>query len=565
MPKYVTNNILISLLAEYGVKDLVLSSGARNIPFVSAVETDERFRCYSVIDERNAAFFGMGISQQINQPVGIACTSGTAASNYLTGVTEAFYSHTPLIVITFDRSPYALNQLETQKIDQMAIFKGVVKKSVNLPLIKDDDDIWYCQRLVNEALIAMMQHQPGPVHINVPLVGDQNRLVSESVVQDTLDSVVKIDYIADNNDSKFDEYAEKLCGKKPMIIMGQAANLTDETKNAIKRFAKAYNCPVVADNLANFKCDELVFAEGLFKALNSKLIEKMVPDVIISFGANFQERIKDIMRAHRNEFEHWLIEPEGVVKDVFKAQRALFECTPEKFFTSLADRAKENACSDEYLKKWKKLESAVVLPEMPFTNFYTVGEFVKVIPKNSILHLAILNSTRLMQFYNLDESITVYSNVNSFGIDGCLPTFMGQAAVSGKLSFMLTGDLSFFYGMNAAAIKHRSNNIRIIVVNNGGGAEFHIMPDSNSIPTIDLHIGCAHERSVKGWVESMNYEYMTANDKDSLAKVLPDFVSENHENPVVLEVFTNMKEDGEHLLSVYRALEKCITPVIEEL
>lgn len=110
-----SNFLLISLLKQYGIKRLVLSSGARNIPFVTAVETDDYFECFSVIDERNAAFFGLGMCQQLQEPIAIACTSGTAASNYLTGVTEAYYSHAPLVIITCDRSPYTLNQLETQR------------------------------------------------------------------------------------------------------------------------------------------------------------------------------------------------------------------------------------------------------------------------------------------------------------------------------------------------------------------------------------------------------------------------------------------------------------------
>ena len=224
----------------------------------------------------------------------------------------------------------------------------------------------------------------------------------------------------------------------------------------------------------------------------------------------------------------------------------------------------EDACSIKYLNQWKTLEQAIVMPDMPFSNFYIAREFSKVIPDGSILHMAILNSTRLMQFFKLDSSIKCFSNVNAFGIDGCLPTFMGQAAVTDKLSFLLIGDLSFFYGMNAAAIKHRKNNIRILVVNNGGGAEFHIMPDSNAIPTIDLHIGCAHDRSVKGWVESMGYEYLSARNKEELEKELPTFVSKNHSRPVILETFTSMKEDGEFTLSVYRNLEKCIEEYVQE-
>lgn len=562
MPKYVTNNILMNLLSKYGVAKLVLSSGARNIPFVSAVETDPRFECYSVVDERNAAFFALGMSQQLNEPVAIACTSGTAASNYLTGVTEAFYSHIPLVVLTFDRSPYLLHQIETQKIDQPAIFQSVVKKTVTLPLIKDEDDIWYCQRLINEALIAMRQHQDGPVHINIPLIGDQNRLVSESVNKDTVENVNFIDYIAQDDTEKFKKYANALAGKKALIVMGQTIPLDEKTQEAIRQFTSTFRVPVLADNLSNFRCDEMIFAEGVGKALNSKTITNYVPDIVISFGANFQERIKDLLRSHRNQISHWSIEPEGIIRDVFKCQSAVFDCKPLIFFEEM-NQCVGASCNAEYLDKWKQLESALVMPEMDFTNFYVAQEFSKVVPNNSILHTAILNSTRLMQFFKLDSSITCFSNVNAFGIDGCLPTFMGQAAVTDKLAFLFIGDLSFFYGMNAAAIKHRKNNIRILVVNNGGGAEFHIMPDSNAIPTIDWHIGCAHDRSVKGWVESMGYEYMIANDKKELNAVLPAFVSSDHKKPVVLEVFTKMKEDGEFTLSVYRELEKCIKPIVE--
>lgn len=563
MPKFVTNSILLNLLSAFGVRKIVLSSGARNIPFVSSVETDDRFDCYSVVDERNAAFFALGMSQQLNESVAIACTSGTAASNYLSGVTEAFYSHIPLVVLTFDRSPYLLNQIETQKIDQPAIFQSVVKKSVSLPLIKDEDDVWYCQRLINEALIALRQHQDGPVHINIPLVGGMNKLVEESVNKDLARAVNIIDYITKDNINKFREYARKLTDKKVMVVMGQSLYLSEETQNAIKVFCEKYHVPLLADNLSNFRCDEMVFAEGVIKALNSKTISKFLPDIIISFGCNFQERIKDVIRPNKEIISHWSIEPEGIVRDVFKCQNALFECSPYDFFSNMNELS-EDACSIKYLNQWKTLEQAIVMPDMPFSNFYIAREFSKVIPDGSILHMAILNSTRLMQFFKLDSSIKCFSNVNAFGIDGCLPTFMGQAAVTDKLSFLLIGDLSFFYGMNAAAIKHRKNNIRILVVNNGGGAEFHIMPDSNAIPTIDLHIGCAHDRSVKGWVESMGYEYLSARNKEELEKELPTFVSKNHSRPVILETFTSMKEDGEFTLSVYRNLEKCIEEYVQE-
>lgn len=557
---YLSNEILISLLKQYKIFKLVLSSGSRNIPFVSTVETDNAFECYSVIDERNAAFFALGLQQQSGEPVAIACTSGTAASNYLSGVTEAFYSNAPLVIITFDRGPYMLNQLETQKIDQTVIFSGVCKKSVSLPIIKDDDDVWYCRRLINEALIALGQHGPGPVHINVPLIGNQNDLVDASVAFKKFGTANKIEYIAENNGAVWDRMAEKLnASKRILVVMGQKSNIDSSEKSAMDSFFNAYQCPILADNLSNYRCEQLVFSEAVIKALNSKTAAPLIPDIVISFGCNFQERIKDIMRAHKGNFEHWSIEPSGNVKDVFKSQTALFECPTEVFFQKMTELHKDNnGGSEEYLKKWKRLEKAISLPEMPFNNFYTVQEFAKVIPQNSLLHLSILNCTRLMQFFKLDASVKVYSNVNAFGIDGCLPTFMGQAYGTDCPAFLVTGDLSFFYGMNAAAIKHRKNNIRILLINNGGGAEFHIMPDSNLIPTIDLHIGAAHDRKAQGWAKSIGYKYLRADDKASLASALKSFVSNQHDAPVLLEVFTDMKKDGEYTLSVYRHIEKCI-------
>ena len=146
--EYINNKILVDFLKKHGIKKIVLSSGSRNIPFISTVEVDDDFECFSVVDERNAAFFGMGLAQESKEYVAIACTSGTAVSNYVSGVSEAFFSNVPLVVITFDRSPYVLNQLETQKIDQMSLFDSITKKNINLPVIKDEEDVWYCQRIL---------------------------------------------------------------------------------------------------------------------------------------------------------------------------------------------------------------------------------------------------------------------------------------------------------------------------------------------------------------------------------------------------------------------------------
>lgn len=547
---YVSNDILIKFLKKHDIHKLVLSSGSRNIPFVSSVENDEWFECFSVVDERNAAFFGMGLAQQSDEPVVIACTSGTAVSNYVTGITEAFYSRVQLIAITFDRSPYVLNQLETQKIDQMSIFDSITKANIELPVIKDEEDIWYCERILNEAFIALRQHGTGPIHINVPLVGSTNDLW-EKQGQDE-DTIKYIDYYSYETNN-WSEAIKELSGKKVLFILGQNTDLNDCEKERLNRFIYKLNAVVLSDNLTNFCSNNSVNPEKTIKALGSDSIKEYLPDVVITYGANFQERIKDLFKANERKFEHWSITEDGKVKDCFRSQTKLFECTLNYFIQQLSDEV--IGSDDEYLKSWKKLDEHLTIRNLPFSNFSVVRDFSHVIPQGSILHLSILNATRLMQFYDLDKSIRVYSNANSFGIDGCLPTFLGQAYASDNLSFIIIGDLSFFYAMNAMGIKHIKSNVRVLLINNGGGAEFHIVPSHNELKTIDLHIGAAHNQTAKGWVESLGFEYISAQDEQAFKEKLEYFVSDNQKN-IVFEVFTDMEKDGQTVLQTYRDLEK---------
>ncbi|MBQ3436266.1 MAG: 2-succinyl-5-enolpyruvyl-6-hydroxy-3-cyclohexene-1-carboxylic-acid synthase [Bacilli bacterium] len=561
--KYLSNKILIELLKKYGIKKLVLSSGCRNVPFVSNVETDPDFECFSVIDERNAAFFGMGLSEEAKEPVAIACTSGTAASNYVSGVTEAYYSKVPLVVLTFDRHPYMYNQLETQKIDQESIFESITKKSVTLPIIKDEEDVWYCNRLINEAFIEMTRHGVGPVHINVPLAGDMNSLFNDDSNKMSEKGMKKINYVSTNNMVWLNKVEELLKTKKVLFILGQDSLLTDKEKEKLRKFAEIMDCPILTDNLSNFKSEHNILAGPIIKALNSKTINVLLPEIVISYGNNMQERIKEVLRG--KNIKHWYITPDGKIRDCFKALDTIFECSINEFLDMFNKNFENKYKPDKkYFEKWKNISESIKLPEMPFTNFYVAKEFSKIIPHDSLLHLSILNATRQMQFFNLDESIKVFSNVNAFGIDGCLPTFMGQAYATDNLAFIMIGDLSFFYGMNALSIKHRKKNIRVLMINNGGGAEFHIQPDSNSIPTIDLHIGAAHNRTAKEWAISSGYKYLTANDKESFDKNIKEFISSDSKEPIFYEVFTDMKTDGEFCLSVYRYMEESIKDLLKE-
>lgn len=555
-------SIIIDYLKHYGIRKFVLSPEMRNIPFVTTIEVDPFFECFSVVDERNAAFFALGLSQQAGEPVGLACTSGTAVSNYLTGLSEAFYSHVPVVAITCDRSPYVLGQLETQKVDQRAALVSAVKKSIELPVLKDADDVWCFERLLNEGFIEMRRGLSGPIHFNMPLVGDTNALWDERSRRIVEHGHKFIDFISRDDNVLWAEKRAKLVNKRVMIVMGYTMPGNIRLKAALDEFCRVYQCPVLADNLSNYRGCTFISAEAVMKGLSAVAFAKYLPDVVITFGMNFQERIKDLYKANKGKCEHWSIAADGQIRDCFKSQTVQFECQPELFLEKMVD-GMDVVGDSSYLTKWRNLESAAVLPEMPYGNFYAISEFCKSIPLNALLHVSILNACRLVQFNRLPDSVDVYGNVNTFGIDGCLPTFMGQAALSNRPAFIVIGDISFFYAMNAIGIKHRRKNVHVFLINNGGAAEFHIPPTSHAVPTIDMHIGVAHDRKAKDWAESLGYEYLSAKDETTLRKALSMFVREDNERPMLLEVFTDMRKDGELCLSVYKDLEKKLKPIVE--
>ena len=166
-----------------------------------------------------------------------------------------------------------------------------------------------------------------------------------------------------------------------------------------------------------------------------------------------------------------------------------------------------------------------------------------IIPENSILHLAILNSTRVMQFFRLNRGIKTYSNVGALGIDGCLSSFVGQSVATRELAFCLIGDLSFFYDMNSASIRHLANNARIIMLNNGGAAEFHFSMGEKKLPAINQHISVKNNRTAKGWIESLGFQYYSISNKDEANKILP-LLAEESDRPVFVEAFGDMEEDA---------------------
>lgn len=534
-----------SLLKQFGITRVVFSPGGRHLPLIHLLEQDPDFELYNVTDERSAAFFALGLIQQTGQPAVVSCTSGTACINLASAVIEAYYQRLPLLVISGDRYIEYLNQDEDQQYDQIQSFKGYTKYQALLPRIDSDLDEWYTNRIINEALIELTHHGNGPVHIDFP-VGDP---FSEIFELSELPKVRKISLeTAECSDLQWKRYAEFLDGKKIAVVWGQSVFPSMELEEAAEAFAKAYNAVFLTDYMSNCRLPHAIKNVPRMMRVAYKLEEReaMLPDVVIRIGANtiFNYEMKALVK--QGDVTFWQVGKEDKVIDGFRKLTQIFEMSECYFFEHLAKHA-TSITSSKYFDIWKCLEEESVIPHSErFDEMYVIEKLVHNLPSNSDLQVANSWSTRMSQLMNVPDEVRVNCNRGVNGIDGSMSTAIGFAATNGeRLSFLIIGDLSFFYDMNSLGIKHVGTNVRILLVNNNGGSMLYkpFMQQylDKGLPMSNLGLG--KHLTAKGWVESLGFEYISATSFADFEEGMRRLTCEKSDRPILLEAFTNYYDD----------------------
>ena len=526
---------LVALLKAHGVKDVVLSPGGRNMPLVRSLESDPFFNCYSVVDERSAVYFAIGISLEKQAPVVLSCTSAQATRNYIPGLTEAYYRGIPLVAVTADYRSSLIGQGTMQAIEQMSIPVDTNKISVKLPVINNDDDEKYCARLVNEALLELDHHGTGPVHIDIPT----DELWAGSV--DSLPEVKKIErYVLGDDLPKLDPK------KKILIAVGEHAPFSEIEQRALDDFSVKHNAVVYTNHLSNYHGPRSVNANLILEAMDTNIFKEYHPDILITIGDQIGDYSFD-NKMKSSQPEHWRVHEDGAVRDTYGTLTKVFELKDADFFSAYTPKGKSSSLQS-YYDAWLSVSKEKVVPDsLPLSHAYVASVFAPKIPANSVVHFAILNSLRNWNYFDMNSTIQGYSNVAAFGIDGCMSTFLGHSVATDKLSFLVIGDLSFFYDMNSIGIRHIKNNVRIILVNNNGGGEFRLFnhPANEFGDDANTHIAAAgHNGAAQAWVESMGWEYIRIETKEQLHEAADSFVSVS-DKPILIEVFTTMKADSD--------------------
>lgn len=530
--------IVISLLKAHNIHYVVASPGGSNIPIVEAVQQDPFFKVYSVVDERSAMYFAIGLYLQTGEIIATSCTSAQATRNYVPGLTEAYYKHVPILAITMSKHPVYVKQDYMQCPIQTSLPVDAVKKSYSLPYIHDDNDRTICVRTVNEAILELTHHGIGPVQLNIEELDSETWSFTDSV------EIPKVRVI--NRYGEQDEWPISLDGKKVMLLMGEHRPYSKEETEAIDKFSEAYNVFVHADNIANYHGKYALQPYMISSKCSQKaFMEILKPDVVISIGGILGEYgiFSKLFNAPISSIEHWRVAVDGNVVDTFKKLTKIFECSPLYFLR----RASEGKKSDDhsYYELWKSYYDNIVSNmELPLSNLYIAQQLHNDIPVGSTLNFAILNSFRSWLCFPTKAGINCSCPVAAYGIDGGMSIFFGESVETDKLSFFITGDLAYLYDMNSMAIRHIKNNVRIILVNNNGGMEFKFGDLVKKFNVGEYVAADNHFKNAKGWAETCGFDYYAINTKDDFLKNKHKLI-EPSSKPVIFEVFSTPDQERE--------------------
>ncbi len=561
---------ILAVLKGFGISKVVLCPGSRNIPLVRSFLSEPFFKCYSVTDERSAGFFAIGVSLsgcKVAEPVIVCCTSGTAVANLYPAAAEAYYQNIPLVIVSADRPMEWIGQMDGQTLPQPGFFGSLVKRAVNLPVVNSMADEWYCNRLVNEALLELNHCGVGPVQINVPT--DEPLFNFNTAVLPVTRVIRRYGDVTNSfgNTESVEDLVDKVCNfEKRMIICGQMPPSAFDCES-INKLKESFAC--ISEQLGNnFFCDSTLhnFDLALY-TMDETQKEFYASDLLITFGGHIvSKRLKSFLRKYRPK-EHWHISLSGEVVDLYCSLTAVIEMDPVRFFYMLVERESILAgMMPDYCKlqhfthKWKAYCSALPAPHFEYSEMGAIEALIDNLPFDSALHISNSSSVRYAQMFNLHRSIKVFCNRGTNGIEGSLSSAVGYAASSADIpNFVIIGDLSFFYDMNALWNTHIGSNLRVMMLNNGGGEIFNSLPGLNMDERARSFITATHSTSAKGWVEERGFDYIGVHNACELKEALLKFTSiELCERPIFMEVFTLAEEDVRQLKKFYHNCKKGI-------
>ncbi|WP_298223476.1 2-succinyl-5-enolpyruvyl-6-hydroxy-3-cyclohexene-1-carboxylic-acid synthase [Flavobacterium sp.] len=549
-PKIPLAQSIIQICLAKGVTQIVISPGSRNAPLTLGFVSNPEFTCYSIADERCAAFFAMGMAQQINKPVALVCTSGSAVLNYYPAFAEAFYSQIPLIVISADRPFSKIDIGDGQTIRQMNVLQNHSLFNANLTEGETDENDFK----INEA-ITIAHRQKGPTHINAPFEEPLYQMTRKLTVDPTISAFGKVfknisieDIIACTNIWN--------SARKKLILIG--VNGPNEIEQeTIDILANDPSIVVMTEATSNVNHPTFLnHIDTIITPFKEKDFLAFQPEILITFGGMIvSKRIKALLRTYRPE-HHWHIDPLRAY-NTFGALAHHFEANPNDFFHQILPFTKtvksDYAQTMQKIKNAREVKHQKYMEKVGFSDLKVFEITLSALPKQSVLQLSNSSAIRYALLFDFDPSISVFCNRGTSGIDGSTSTAIGAAVGNKKQTTLITGDIGFLYDSNALWNQYIPKDFKIILINNGGGGIFRILPGHQETKVFNTFFETSHCLTAEHLAKMYGFDYTIASDEASLKSGLTALFDQNSK-PAIFEVFTPTLDNDKILLQYFKEL-----------
>lgn len=550
-PKKELAQLVISACHQFGIDTVVISPGSRNAPLTIGFANHPEIETLSIVDERCAAFFALGIAQQKQKPVAVLCTSGSALLNYYPAIAEAFYSNIPLIVLSTDRPKHLIDIGDGQTIRQENVFENHILFSANL--IESNHFKIKNAQLIGEALQIAVSLK-GPVHVNIPFDEPLYEVVDElkifhfpRISMSSLDNS-HIDY---KHLSKIWNAAEK-----KMIVVG--VNYPDEKLHELMDlYAEDESVLILTETTSNLHHEKAINSiDQLIFSLKNEEFEDLRPEILITFGGMIvSKKIKSFLRKYQPN-HHWNIDEKSATNTFFCLSEFI-QIKAVDFFLNFNQFITNKSAS--YQPKWlkirdeKRVKHAQFLATLSHSDFKVFEQVLARIPENCQLQISNSAIIRYAQLFTISKTLNVFCNRGTSGIDGSTSTAIGAAFASQKQTVFITGDLSFFYDSNALWNKNIPSNFRIIIINNSGGGIFKIIPGPINTNVLD-YFETPHCLTAEHLSKMFEFDYLKAFSTDNVKESLLSFY-EDSAKPKILEIFTPSAENTTILNQYFKFIQ----------
>ncbi len=544
-----------------GIKNIVISPGSRNAPLTISFTENPFFNCYSIVDERCAAFFALGMAQQLKEPVVVVCTSGSALLNYYPAVAEAYYSGIPIVVLSADRPSYKINIGDGQTINQINVFNNHIGYSANLKQdanhateiyklhVFNTEDIKAVQENIqsyndaelNKAFNTAINLQ-SPVHINVPF---EEPLYNKVEKETLLPNIVFQKSTHLQSDINLKYFEEKWSQAKRILVLVGVNNPKTIDQELVSLLGEDSRIVVFTETTSNlhhpnfFPSIDSILVPLEKSEQKEELFKKLQPDILLTFGGLVvSKKIKSFLRSYKPA-QHWHVDKLKALDTYFSLSHHVKE-KPSIFLKSIL-KLKNNTST--YFNFWNKKRKQYeqkreeYLNKIQFSDFKVFDIILKNIPDNYQLQLANSSTVRYTQLFKNNNTIPVFCNRGTSGIDGSVSTAVGASIFYKSPTLLITGDLSFFYDSNGLWNRYLKKDFKIIVVNNAGGGIFRILPGKEDSNTFSTFFETQNNLSAKEICKMYNLEFLQADNEKSL-KIKLDTLFTKTERPALLEIKT---------------------------